>query len=140
MAPTPTDRVAYLGDATQAAAFGLAGFATWAPQPGEEVDALAEALAQSDLVLLAAPLAHRLPTPLLDLALAGLHPLVMVVPALDASALHAGSADALRRQFAPLASPQPPPAASLAPTHAPPHEPAATLDLELDTPAAGTKA
>lgn len=76
----------YIGDEIGAAGWRLAGAMVHVPAAGAEEAALAAACGQPStrhpaaLVLLAAPVAARLPAPVLEAALAALSPLALVVP------------------------------------------------------------
>lgn len=76
----------YLGDETSAAGYALAGARVRTPEPGSEAAALAEARAESSLVLVSAAIAARIPGDELRAALLALAPLTAIVPDLDASA------------------------------------------------------
>jgi hypothetical protein len=71
--------VTYLGDATTAAAFSLAGVKAQAPAPGEEEAAFAQACDESKLVLLGTRFAMTLPANALENALVSLAPLVAII-------------------------------------------------------------
>lgn len=73
----------YLGDEVSAAGWRLAGAQVLCPAAGSEAQALAMALQQAPLVLVSAAVAARLPQRTLAPALAGLAPLVMLVPDVD---------------------------------------------------------
>ncbi len=71
--------VVYLGDEATAAAYRLAGVRAIAPDPADAAGALRRAADDgAELVLLAAPLAARLPVAVLEDALQGEHPLVAI--------------------------------------------------------------
>lgn len=70
----------FIGDEVSAVAYRLAGARTRVPQV-DEVDAVLRwAYAESDLILITAEYAQRLPPDELAQVQAGLHPLVLVVP------------------------------------------------------------
>ena len=75
-----TATLAYVGDAVEAAGFRLAGVRVYAPAPGAEAAALAQARASARVVLLSASIAERLPRADLESALAALQPLTVIVP------------------------------------------------------------
>lgn len=89
----------YLGDEIGATGFRLAGAAVRIAVPGEEADALAAALRDSQLVLVSAPVAARLPARALERALAALTPMTVVVPDLSGEAAWPDPAERLRRQL-----------------------------------------
>lgn len=70
----------FIGDAISAAAYRLAGARTRVPEADQLVSALHEACAESELVLITAEYAQRLPQDVLNQAQSGLRPLVLVVP------------------------------------------------------------
>ena len=70
----------FLGDELAAAGYRLAGAQVRTPSPGEAAAALAQACAQSPLVLLSADLAAQVGAAALQRALAAATPLVLVVP------------------------------------------------------------
>jgi vacuolar-type H+-ATPase subunit F/Vma7 len=72
--------VVFVGDATSAAGFRLAGVRAIVPAPGGERVALRAAREGAPLVLLAASVASRVPAAELSAALAALAPIVAVVP------------------------------------------------------------
>jgi vacuolar-type H+-ATPase subunit F/Vma7 len=75
--------VAYLGDAADAAGYRLAGAYALAPA-GEDVPAaFAQALASSQVVIVAARCAAQIPPARLEAALAQLRPLVLIEPVAD---------------------------------------------------------
>lgn len=80
-------RIAFLGDAAEAAAFRLCGLQTWSPEAGGELAALNAALAQAALVLLSASLARRLPAAALEAALQRLAPPTLIIPEPEGSPL-----------------------------------------------------
>ena len=70
----------FIGDEISAAAYRLAGARTRIPEADQLVSALHEACADSELVLITAEYAQRLPQDVLNQAQSGLRPLVLVVP------------------------------------------------------------
>jgi vacuolar-type H+-ATPase subunit F/Vma7 len=72
--------LAYIGDAVEAAGYRLAGARAYAPAPGEEAAALAQARGLAQVVLLSRGVAAALPRGDLEAALAALQPLVAIVP------------------------------------------------------------
>jgi hypothetical protein len=95
MSAGPT--IAYLGNRLDAAAFRLAGVAATSPPPAAAVAALEQALASAQLVLLEADFARHLPAVQLEAALAGLRPLVALVPGATPSPL--APMERVRRQL-----------------------------------------
>jgi hypothetical protein len=73
----------YLGDEVSAAGYALAGARARTPEPGREAAALAEARAETSLVLVSASVAARIPESELRAACLALSPLTAVVPDLD---------------------------------------------------------
>jgi vacuolar-type H+-ATPase subunit F/Vma7 len=73
-------RAVYVGDEVSAAGWRLAGVATRGPGAGQEAGALDAAMAEAPLVLVSAAVAARIDAARLEAALAGLQPLVLVVP------------------------------------------------------------
>ena len=94
-------RIAYLGDEVTAAGFRIAGAVTLVITDSEPAiaDALLDALASSELVLLAADVARKLPSALLDRALAARAPRVLVVPDLRGRAAAPDLASRLREEL-----------------------------------------
>jgi vacuolar-type H+-ATPase subunit F/Vma7 len=70
----------FLGDELSAAGFRLGGARVRVPSAGEEASFLEWARRESDLVLITAAIATRVPRPVLAPALAAAAPLVLVVP------------------------------------------------------------
>ncbi len=70
----------FIGDELSVAGFRLAGFRTEIPSPGEEAACLRRACDQSDLVLITAEVAARVPEPELKEWQAAPRPLLLVVP------------------------------------------------------------
>jgi len=91
--------VVFVGDATSAAGFRLAGVHTIVPAPGRERAALRAARDDAPLVLLAASVAARLPAAELSAALAALTPIVAVVPDITGSAAPPDLAARLKAQL-----------------------------------------
>lgn len=79
-ASTRTAALAFVGDALTAAGFRLAGVRTFAPQPGEERAAFAQALAAAAAVFVTPAVAAKLEPAELERALAASAPLVAIVP------------------------------------------------------------
>ena len=73
----------YLGDEVSGAGWRLAGASVRTPAPGAAGDALAEACAAAQLVLVSSRLAAAVGERPLRAALAAASPLVLVVPDLD---------------------------------------------------------
>lgn len=92
-------KIAFLGEASEAAAFRLCGVRTWAPAAGGETAALDAALAQTALVLVSAPLARRLPAAILEAAFQRSAPLVLIIPEPDGTALEIDPIVRVRRQL-----------------------------------------
>lgn len=92
-------RTVFLGDRVSAAGFRLGGARIDTPPLGKEEEAFVNALASSDLVLVTAEIAGRLPEDRLLLAQAGHEPLVLVIE--DVRGLHQPTdiAATLRRQL-----------------------------------------
>ena len=74
------DPIVFVGDEVTAAGFRLAGIGVRVPRPGGELAALLAACGEASVVLLGAACAATLPQPVLESALAGLAPLVVIVP------------------------------------------------------------
>jgi vacuolar-type H+-ATPase subunit F/Vma7 len=91
--------LAYIGDPLQCAAYRLAGFATWSPEPGAELGALHAALAGRQAVFISAEVASRLPRSRLEQALAAGSPLVAVVPRAGGRASEQDPAERVRTQL-----------------------------------------
>lgn len=79
-ASTRTASLAFVGDALTAAGFRLAGVHTFAPQPGEERAAFAQALAAAAAVFVTPAVAAELEPLELERALVAGAPLVAIVP------------------------------------------------------------
>jgi len=92
-------RIAYVGNAATASAFGLAGAATHTPAPGEELEAFERARESADVVLLGNDVAASLPASALENALISLAPLVAVVHDSEGRAAVPTAADRARRQL-----------------------------------------
>lgn len=92
-------KIAFLGEATEAAAFRLCGVRTWAPPVGRETAALEAALTHAALVLVSAPVARRLPAAILEAAFQRSAPLVLIIPELDGNALEIDPVVRVRRQL-----------------------------------------
>ena len=92
-------RTVFIGDRVSAAGFRLGGVRVDTPAPGSEEEAFTNALTSSDLVLVTAALAGRLPADRLAGAQAGHKPLVLVLE--DVRGLHQPPdiAATLRRQL-----------------------------------------
>lgn len=89
----------FIGDAVAAAGWRLAGVHARACAPGEEADALAAALEEAELVLLAAESAARIPEAGLRAALRRLHPVTVIVPDLREAVPYPDVAARLKRQL-----------------------------------------
>ena len=72
--------VIFIGDEVTAQGFRLAGAATQMPAQGEVATAFADALRESELVLITAEAADRLDPDDLDRAVRDATPLVLVIP------------------------------------------------------------
>jgi hypothetical protein len=72
--------LAYIGDPIQCAAFRLAGFATWSPEPGHELAALQAASKTAAAVFISAEVAATLPRARLEAKLALGEPPLAIVP------------------------------------------------------------
>lgn len=96
-ASTRTAPLAFVGDALAAAGFRLAGVRAFAPQPGEERAAFAQALAAAAAVFVTPAVAAKLEPAELERALAAGEPLVAIVP--DAAAPPFDPAERVRRQL-----------------------------------------
>ena len=70
----------FIGDELSAAGYRLAGAVTRTPAPDEEVSLLQWARGASDLVLISAACAARIPREVLQPLLAAPQPLLLVVP------------------------------------------------------------
>jgi vacuolar-type H+-ATPase subunit F/Vma7 len=91
--------LAYIGDPLQCAAYRLAGFATWSPEPGAELAALQAALAGTQAVFISTEMALRLPRSRLEKALAAGSPLVAIVPRAGGRASELDPAERVRSQL-----------------------------------------
>jgi vacuolar-type H+-ATPase subunit F/Vma7 len=91
--------LAYIGDPLQCAAYRLAGFATWSPDPGAELEALQAALVGTQAVFISAEMASRLPRSRLEKALAAGSPLVAIVPRTGGRASELDPAERVRSQL-----------------------------------------
>jgi vacuolar-type H+-ATPase subunit F/Vma7 len=92
-----TVALAFVGDALAAAGFRLAGVRAFAPQPGEERVAFAQALATAAAVFVTPAVAAKLDPADLERALAAGAPLVAIVP--DETPLASDPAERVRRQL-----------------------------------------
>jgi len=90
-----TVRIAYVGAEANAAGYRLAGARSCVPAPGAVAPAVAEAGAKSDVVLLSAACAQRLPPALIESWVSRISPLLIVIP--DAPLEDVGAA--LRREL-----------------------------------------
>ena len=70
----------FIGDALSAAGFRLAGAQTLAPEDDDVTKALQRALTESELVLMTAEYAQRVPESILLKALSAEHPTFVLVP------------------------------------------------------------
>ena len=95
----PMTAVVFVGDATSAAGFRLAGVRAIVPTPGQERAALRTAREHAPLVLLAASVAARVPASELSVALAALTPIVAVVPDITGGAAPPDLAARLKAQL-----------------------------------------
>jgi vacuolar-type H+-ATPase subunit F/Vma7 len=91
--------VVFVGDATSAAGFRLAGVHAIVPPPGGERAALRTAREAAPLVLVSASVAARVPPAELSAALAALAPIVAVVPDLTGGAAPPDLAARLKAQL-----------------------------------------
>lgn len=91
--------IAYVGNALEAAAWRLAGAAAFAPGAGDETAALAQASRGSEVVLLEAQIAARLPLAVLEAALARVSPLTAIVPDANTAPLPIDPPERVRRQL-----------------------------------------
>lgn len=73
-------KVVFIGDEISAAGFRLAGVAVRVPERGTETTVLRAALGESELVLITAKSASRIPQAVLGESLLALSPLLLVVP------------------------------------------------------------
>ena len=89
----------YLGDATSAAGYALAGVDARVPLPGTETEALARARAEAPLVLVAADVAARIDERERRAASVALAPLTLVVPDLAGTAPLPDVATVIRRDL-----------------------------------------
>ncbi len=89
----------YLGDEVAGAGFRLAGALAPPVAPGDEARALAEARADSPVVLVSASVAARIPEAILRAALRAVPPVTVVVPDLRESLAFADDSARLRRQL-----------------------------------------
>ena len=92
-------RTVFIGDRVSAAGFRLGGATVDIPAPGGEEEAFANALTSSDLVLVTAELAGRLPAGRLASAQAGHAPLVLVLEDVRGMRQPPDIAATLRRQL-----------------------------------------
>ena len=91
--------IVFVGDATSAAGFRLAGVRAIVPPPGGERAALRTARGTAPLVLVSASVAVRVPPSELSAALAALTPIVAVVPDLAGGAAPPDLAARLKAQL-----------------------------------------
>lgn len=96
-ASTQPAAVAFIGDALAAAGFRLAGVRVYAPQPGGERAAFAQALATATAVFITPAVAAKLDPAAVERALAAGAPLVAIVP--DEAPLACDPAERVRRQL-----------------------------------------
>lgn len=89
----------FLGDELSAAGFRLAGALIRTPEPEEVVSAFEWARQQAPLVLITAALAEHIPSAQLAAALAGLSPLVLIVPDINGQSAPEDLAAAVHRAF-----------------------------------------
>ena len=75
-----TVRVAYVGNEANAAGYRLAGARPYVPAPGTVAAALEQACAESDVVILSAACAQRLPAARVESLVSRVSPLLFVVP------------------------------------------------------------
>jgi hypothetical protein len=91
--------LAYVGNPLDAAAWRIAGALAFAPDPGDEAAALAQAARDADVVLLEAQCAARLPLAVIEAALARFVPLLAIVPDANAPPLPIDPPERVRRQL-----------------------------------------
>jgi vacuolar-type H+-ATPase subunit F/Vma7 len=89
----------FIGDEVAAAGWRLAGAATQVPAPGTEGEALAAALSDAALVLIAAETAARIPEVQLRAALRRLSPVTVIVPDLRGLVPYPDVAARMKRQL-----------------------------------------
>jgi vacuolar-type H+-ATPase subunit F/Vma7 len=89
----------FIGDEISASAYRLAGAEVRTPTSDELAATIKRAFAESDLVLITAQYAQRLPADELAQMQAQLHPLVLVVPDVRERAPLPDYANQLRRQL-----------------------------------------
>lgn len=89
----------FIGDDVAAAAWRLAGVPSQAHDPGQEGEALARALAQAELVLVAAEAAARIPEAELRAALRRLRPVTVIVPDLREALAYPDVVARMKRQL-----------------------------------------
>jgi vacuolar-type H+-ATPase subunit F/Vma7 len=89
----------FIGDEVAAAGWRLAGVDARATPPGAEAEALAAAMEQSQLVMVSAEAAARIPEPQLRAALRRLAPVTVVLPDLRESVPYSDVAARMKRQL-----------------------------------------
>ena len=92
-------RFVFIGDEVAAAGWRLAGVDARATVPGAESDALAAALGDAQLVVLAADAAARIPEAQLRAALCRVTPVTVVVPDLREAIPYPDVAARMKRQL-----------------------------------------
>jgi vacuolar-type H+-ATPase subunit F/Vma7 len=91
--------IAFVGDATMASGYRLAGVAVHVPPAGEEMAAFERARGEAKVVLIAMDIALKLPLARLEQAIAAQAPLVLIVPGLDGRPSPVDPAARVRRQL-----------------------------------------
>ncbi|MBF0401860.1 MAG: Vacuolar H+transporting two-sector ATPase F subunit [Magnetococcales bacterium] len=92
--------IRFVGDAVSAAAWRLAGVECWVPEAGEESAMITRlCLPPTQLLLLTAALAQRLPVSLQQRIFASLAPLVLVVPDVQMAVAMPDLVETVRKQL-----------------------------------------
>ncbi len=91
--------IAFVGDATMASGYWLAGVAVHVPPAGEEMAAFERARSEAKVVLIAMDIALKLPLARLEQAIAAQTPLVLIVPDPDGRPSPVDPAARVRRQL-----------------------------------------
>lgn len=91
--------IAFVGDATMASGYRLAGVAVHVPPAGEEMAAFERARSEARVVLVAMDVALKLPLARLEQAIAAPSPLVLIVPDPDGRPSPVDPAARVRRQL-----------------------------------------
>ena len=90
---------AFIGDEVSAAGFRLAGVEVYAPAPEETALLLRHLIRESEMVLMTAEAAERVPADELQRALTAQRPLVLVIPDVRGRQQPADIGSLLRRQL-----------------------------------------